>query len=90
MSICRRVRGLRWPTGTTHLRDQATRAADSVVLNLAEGWERGRHTNAGKNHFRIAKGSAGEVFACLDILGLDDNLADDLRRLGALLGGLVR
>ena len=69
VAVCRRIRSLNWPSGTTHLRDQATRAADSVVLNIAEGWGRGHRTPAGRNHLRIALGSAGEVFAVVDILG---------------------
>ena len=90
LSVNHRLAGHRWPAGRSHLRDQALRASDSVVLNLAEGWERGRHTNAGKNHFRIARGSAAEVFAVADLLDLDAALKQDLRRIGAMLTGLVR
>ena len=61
-----------------------------MVLNLAEDWERGRHTNAGENHFRIARGSAAEVSAAADLLDLDAALKRDLRRIGAMLTGLVR
>ena len=89
VTVCRRIRGLSWPSGTTHLRDQATRAADSVVLNIAEGWGRGHRTPAGRNHLRIALGSAGEVFAVVDILGLGDPLVSELRRIGAMLGKLT-
>ena len=90
VSVNRRIARLSWPSGRSHLRDQALRAADSAVLNLAEGWERGRHTRVGKNHFRIAKGSAGEAFACIDLVGLDDAIAADLQRLGAMLAKLAR
>ena len=88
-SVNLRVAAVRWPTGRSHLKDQAIRAADSVVLNTAEGWERGR-SNAARNHFRIAKGSAGEAFSCIDIIDGDEQLKTDLRRLGAMLGKLSR
>jgi four helix bundle protein len=88
-SVCRQVRSMAWPAGSAHLKDQATRAADSMVLNIAEGWGRGWRTKAGRNHFRIAKGSAGEVFAVLDILELDGRLVDELQRVGAMLGRLT-
>ncbi len=90
VSVNRRVAKLRWPTGRGHLKDQAIRAADSMVLNLAEGWERGHQTGAARNHFRIAKGSAAEVFAVLDILEVETELRDDLRRGGAMLARLAR
>ncbi|MSP55613.1 MAG: four helix bundle protein [Myxococcales bacterium] len=44
--------------GGSHLRDQLQRAADSVVLNIAEG----------RAHFRIAAGSAAERCAALDLI----------------------
>ena len=88
VSVNRRVAALSWPTGRSHLKDQAIRSADSMVLNLAEGWERGRDRNAGKNHFRVAKGSAGELFAVLDILNADAELRSDLQRIGAMLHAL--
>ena len=60
-----------------------------MVLNLAEGWERGRHTAAGKNHFRIAKGSAAEVFTAMQLAGRNE-LRADLRRINSMLHGLLR
>jgi len=49
------------------LRDQMLRAAESVVLNIAEG--AGRVSPADKRrHYAIAAGSAMEVGACLDLL----------------------
>ena len=89
VSVNRRVCALRWPTGRSHLKDQAIRAADSIVLNTAEGWGRGRG-NAARNHFRIAKGSAGETFAALDLIDADPDLRHDLQRLGAMLTRLAR
>jgi four helix bundle protein len=90
ISVNRRLARLRWPAGRSHLRDQALRASDSIVLNLAEGWARGRHSKAGKNHFRIARGSAGEVLAVADLLDLGDPLKQDLRRIAAMLTALTR
>ena len=72
------------------LRDQINRAAVSVGLNLAEGFERG-----GRREFRhfisIAKGSCGEVRAGL-YLALDrGHLTEpDFKRLIDLTGELGR
>ena len=65
LEVARWVRSARWARGDAHLKDQARRAADSVVLNLAEGasHEKGHR---GK-HFGIAKASAAEVAACLEL-----------------------
>ena len=59
LEVARWVRSARWPRGDAHLKDQARRAADSVVLNLAEGasHEKGHRPK----HFAIAKASAAEV-----------------------------
>jgi hypothetical protein len=48
------------PTARRHLRDQLVRAADSVVLNIAEGAGQALGA-ASKNHYRIAMGSASVV-----------------------------
>jgi four helix bundle protein len=47
--------------------DQAQRAADSIVLNIAEG---SAHRSPGQKarHYQIAHASAGECMACLDLL----------------------
>ena len=90
VSCSRRVRRITWPGNCADLKDQAFRASASMTLNLAEGWERGRTTNAGRNHFRIAKGSAGETFAVLDILDIEPELRADLQRVGAMLARLSR
>ncbi|CAN5742022.1 hypothetical protein BH23GEM9_BH23GEM9_10810 [soil metagenome] len=49
------------------LADQLLRAADSIVLNIAEG---AAHYQAGKklNHYRSAHGSAAECRAALTLL----------------------
>lgn len=76
--------------GRAHLRDPLVRAADSVVLNTAEG--RARGGDAGRNHYRIAAGSAAEACACLDLVGTAEaaSLQPKLRRVGAMLRGLAR
>ena len=75
------------------LRAQAMDAAESAMLNIAEG--AAQHSRAVKRrHYEIALGSAGETFAALDAAaarGLEGASAFDLaRRLGALIGGLIR
>jgi four helix bundle protein len=57
------------PTGRAHLRDQLDRAATSIVLNIAEG--AGEFSPLDKQRFyRIARRSATEVGAILDIIDL--------------------
>ena len=78
----------RFPRGEAGLRDQAKRAADSVVLNLAEGCCR-----EGKDrdfHFRVAMGSAAECSAVFDLLEIEgaDERQDELRRVAAMIYGL--
>jgi len=48
------------------LRDQATRASKSVVLNLAEGLGN-ESAGARRRHFAIAAGSVHEVAAAVDL-----------------------
>ena len=84
-SVARWVRATPFPRGDAPLKDQARRAADSVVLNLAEGAYR-----IGKDrqrHFRIAMGSAAEACAVLDLVDLPDGPARqaELRRVVAML-----
>ncbi len=78
------------PRGRASLKDQGCRAADSIVLNIAEG--RGRGGGAGKNHFRIALGSAAELSAVLDLLEPRDGASyhPKIRRIGAMLARLSR
>lgn len=57
------VENIEWPP---HLRDQALRAASSVVLNVAEG--AGLPSKKQKaRHYNIAMGSLREVQAALEI-----------------------
>jgi len=61
--------------GIAPLRDQLFRAADSVVLNIAEG--AGRNSRSDKQrHYEIAKGSATESAAALELLHRAGNLSD--------------
>ena len=86
LEVARWFRTVDWPEGAAHrLRDNAVRAADSVVLNIAEGRMRGG--KAGLNHYRIALGSAGEALAVLDVVDIELGPAqqDKLRRVGAML-----
>ncbi len=79
------------------LRDQVTRAAKSVFLNIAEGLP-DRRQGVRRRHFNIARGSLGEAVAGIDLAvvigALGQPKAAELlavaARLGALLGGLVR
>ena len=88
LKVARWLHATRFPRGATDLRRQAVRAADSVVLNIAEGAS--RQGDAAKNHFRIALGSAAETCAVLDLVELPDaeERQHDLRRVGAMLGKL--
>ena len=68
------------------LRDQMLRAAESIVLNIAEG--AGRTSPPDKRRFySMARGSAMETAACLDLLRNRNALpepAHQLRRAEAL------
>jgi four helix bundle protein len=69
---------------------QLVRAADSVVLNVAEGAGR-EPGDSRRYHFRIAAASAAEVAATIDlVLPTAGDRHHDLRRLGAMLSKLSR
>ena len=88
--VARWVRQVSWPRGDADLGDQARRAAASVVLNIAEG-----HAHTGKarlHHYRIARGSAAELCAVLDLVapaGAAEQ-QEALRRVGVMLERLER
>ena len=80
-----------FPAGRSHLRDQGLRASDSLVLNIAEGVAR-KGVKAGRNHLRIARGSAGEcaaVLYCIELPGKHEQI-DNLRRIDQMLNKMVR
>ena len=80
----------KFPPRSGDLHDQATRAALSVALNIAEATSRDGATR--NQHFRIARGSAGEACAALDFCGLPDAAEQQakLRRVAAMLWRLAR
>lgn len=80
-----------FPPHRKHLRDNFVRAADSVPMNIAEGSGRGPG-DARRNHYRIALGSAAEVASVNDICDFPECEVKrlELRRLGAMLGGMIR
>lgn len=65
------------PPGRAHLKDQLDRAGTSVVLNIAEG--AGEFSLPDKQRFyRMAKRSATETSAIIDILGRRGQAPADL------------
>lgn len=84
VDVARWVRSTRFPHGDAALKDQARRAADSVVLNIAEGAYREGKERA--KHYRIARGSAAEACAVLDLVDLDggQDRQQQLRRVVAM------
>ena len=84
VDVARWVRSARFPHGDAALKDQARRAADSVVLNIAEGAYREGKERA--KHYRIARGSAAEACAVLDLVDLDggSERQQQLRRVVAM------
>ena len=57
----------KWPRGNGYLSDQLKRAMASIVLNIAEGNAKGSF-NERRRFFRIARASAAEVGACIDLM----------------------
>jgi len=89
VGVARWIQSQRFPPRCADLADQTTRAAQSVVLNIAEG--AGRGGPAGRNHFRIALGSAAELSAVLDLVEFPELPARqaELQRIGAMLRRLA-
>jgi four helix bundle protein len=77
------------PKGHGERADQLTRAAESVVRNIAEGAGRWSKADSAK-HYRIARGEAMECAASLDVMKLRRLLVDSHYERGcALLKGVV-
>ena len=75
--------------GQAHLRDQLTRASLSIVLNIAEG--SGRVAPGDKGRFyAIARGSACECAAILDVIERGDGLPLNGRIARSLLVRIVQ
>jgi len=89
LTVARWLRATQWPPGRAHLKDQGLRASESMVLNIAEG--RARTGKAGRNQYRIARGSAAETCAVLDLIDLPEGPKHQalLRRVGAILTALM-
>ena len=89
-----RREGASWARG---LRDQLRRAALSVPLNVAEGAGRVSEADAAR-HFAIARGSAMECAAVLDVIRALGAVPEDrhrqgmelLARVGAMLTKMCR
>jgi four helix bundle protein len=88
LEAARFIRNAPWPAGDRDLRLQARRAADSVVLNIAEGCA--SSLGARRNHYSIAAGSAAEATATLNLAALPGGpaLQQKLRSVAAMLRGL--
>ena len=65
IKLARRVANARWPREYAGLARQASRAANSIVLNLAEAsWKSGK---AARLSYRIALGELGETAAAMQL-----------------------
>jgi four helix bundle protein len=87
LALVREVRAQR--ITNADLRDQATRAATSAALNLAEG--AARNGRDGARHFLIARASAAEVVAAYEVaeaLGESTELAK-IRELGTRIAAML-
>jgi four helix bundle protein len=77
LELARFVRTLPVRRGEASLHAQLRRAADSVPLNIGEGV--GRAAGDERHHFLIARGSAAECAAALDVLGLIGAISQEQR-----------
>jgi len=94
VEVARWFQGATFPRGRSKLKDQGQQAAESIVLNIAEGSGRRQGKgDAGKNHHDIALGSAAECCAVIDLVHTLDGAPehqDKLRRIGAMLSKMSR
>jgi four helix bundle protein len=88
LALAHQIRG-QLPRGHADLADQLRRAAQSIPQNIAEGC--GRTTRPDKaKHFTIARGSAMECAAHLDVMRIDELInAEHFERGGDLLERVV-
>ena len=88
--VARWVASRQFPRGDADLRNQAVRAARSMVLNIAEGC--GRHGKSRKYPYSVAAGSAAEVGAVLDLVDFDGGASQQqkLRRVALMLQAMIR
>ena len=95
LGLANQVRG-RLPRGHANLADQLRRSAQSIPQNIAEG--AGRMTRADKaRHYTIARGSAMESAAHLDVMKVDELIESEqyargielLERIVAMLTKLI-
>lgn len=68
LAVAKVLRATPVPADRVHLRDQAIRACESVVINIAEG--RARRGEATVVHYRHALAAAAEAHALLDLVDL--------------------
>ncbi|HEX5656099.1 MAG TPA: four helix bundle protein [Polyangiales bacterium] len=76
------------PRGHGALSDQLRRASFSVPLNIAEGAGRGTDTDSAR-HYAIARGSAMECAAVLDVVHVLDVISEEKHRQGIELIGRI-
>jgi four helix bundle protein len=77
------------PRGHAERADQLTRAAESVVRNIAEGAGRWSEADSA-NRYKIARGEAMECAASLDVMKLRKLITDErYQRGGQLLEAVV-
>ncbi len=67
------------PAGYAAVKDQFRRAALSVVLNIAEGYGKPGKQDQ-RRYYSIARGSAMECGAVIDVLAVLNLIADENRR----------
>jgi four helix bundle protein len=92
VDVAQGVRRLALPPRDRSLYDQLIRAADSCLLNLAEGSTAPKFSAVRRNHYRIALGSACEACAALYVVDSDEarRLQHLLGRIGAMLTAMSR
>jgi four helix bundle protein len=83
LAVANRIRG-RFPKGNADLAEQLRRASQSNPQNIAEGCGRTARADKAK-HYTIARGSAMECAAHLDVMKLDELVESELYESGVEL-----